>query len=288
MSAGPRLVVTTTPQPTDAMVARARAVAARCDAAYVARGDATVARVGRRSGADAVYVVRRTREQVHLGDGVPLHVHPQLLQLKRRDGRRHPLLRALAPPDGAPLARVLDGTLGLAGDALHVAAVLGVDVLGVEASPVMACLLEAGLRHMAAAGRPWSAGAARVQVVSGQAAEVLATMKANSVSAVYLDPMFEAPAKGPPGYAIFRAFAHEAPLTTELLEAAWRVAARRVVVKVPKTQPPPPCSAGPGWNRRVRGKAVDYVVLEGELERPVYEAPDLGTGAPAGADLVRS
>lgn len=273
------LVVTTTPSPPEALVARARAVAARCGARYVARRHDSATRLGRRAGAALVYVVSREREEVRrVGGGArgALHVHPGLFYLKREAGPGHPLLRALAPAAGRPVERLVDATLGLAGDALFAASALGVEVVGIEASPVLAALLEEGLARLAAEGLGWSAGAARVRLVAGDAAEVLAAMAPGSATAVFLDPMFTTPLGAAPGFDLVRELALDAPLSEALVAAAWRVAARRVVVKVPGASAAPDFSAGPGWNRRVRGGAVDYLVIEGELAEPEYEAPDLG------------
>ncbi|PIE20310.1 MAG: hypothetical protein CSA66_00735 [Proteobacteria bacterium] len=272
-----RLIVTTTPAPPPRLVARARAVAQRCGARYAPRSG-TLARTVRRAGGDLAYVVARGREQLQDGAEV-LYVHPGMFYYKRGDGRRHPLIRALAPAAAAPLTRVVDATLGLAGDALHAASVLGVEVAGVEGSPVLASLLEEGLARLAAEGAPWSAGAARVSVAHGGGAEVLAGMAAHSADAVYLDPMFDVPLSGPPGLSLLRRVAVTAPLSEALVAQAWRVAARRVVLKLPGRAAPPKVTAGPGWNRRVRGKAVDYLVIEAELQAPEYEAPDLGSGS---------
>ncbi|TNF23502.1 MAG: hypothetical protein EP329_27420, partial [Deltaproteobacteria bacterium] len=189
---------------------------------------------------------------------------------------------ALAPAAGAPLTRIVDATLGLAGDALFAATQLGVEVLGIEASPVLAALLEEGLPRLAGDGGAWAAGARRITLRHGEAVDVLRGLPDDAVDAVYLDPMFETPLGAQAGFDLLRAFAADAPPTQELLAEAWRVAARRVVLKVPGTAAPPGFSAGPGWNRRVRGQAVDYLVIEGELADPEYEAPDLGAGPGGG------
>jgi len=271
-----RLFVTTTPDPPDTLTARARLVADRCGAPYLPRSG-TIARMARQSGREIAYVVRRNRDELRAGDA-SLHVHPGLFYLKRQAGRGHPLLRALAPPDGAPLSRIVDATLGLAGDALFVATQLRLDVLGFEASPALASLLEEGLPRLASEPGAWSAGAARVTLRHGDATALLRTLPDDAVDAVYLDPMFETPLGAQAGFDLLRACAEGAPPSPELLAEAWRVAARRVVMKVPGTSAPPTSSAGPGWNRRVRGQAVDYLILEGELAHPEYEAPDLGDG----------
>ena len=275
-----RLLVTTTPDPPATLVARARAVAVACAVRYVPR-DGSVARMCRLAGSDVAYVVRRTREELRRGEE-SLHVHPGLFYLKREAGPSHPLVRALAPPGGAPLARIVDATLGLAGDALFVATQLRVDLLGIEASPVLAALLAEGLPRLARDGGAWSTGAARIRLRQGDALEVLRGLPDASADAVYLDPMFETPLGAQAGFALLRAFAQDAPLSAELVAEAWRVAARRVVLKLPGTGAPPGFAAGPGWNRRVRGQAVDYLVIEGELAEPEYDVPDLGTG-PRGA-----
>ncbi|MCA9517022.1 MAG: class I SAM-dependent methyltransferase [Myxococcales bacterium] len=254
------LLVTTAPDAPAALIARARVIAKRCGALFSPRR-ASVTRLLRDTGRVHAYIVGRERDELRGGDEI-LWVHPGLFYLKREAGATHPLLRALAPEGEPPPRAIVDATLGLAGDAIHVASALGARVIGCEASPVLASLLEEGLPRLAKGGRGWSEGAARVELRAGDALATLSGLEEGAVDAVYLDPMFEAPLAAQAGFDLLRAYAVHAPVDAALLAEAWRVAARRVVLKLPGMAAPPEGAPGPGWTRRVRGQAVDYAILE--------------------------
>lgn len=272
------LIVTTSGRRSE-LEARARAIAARCGVPFLARRGDSLRRLFARSGASLAYVVSVAREEVRGLEGPGLSVHPGMLHLKRRDKRRHPLVRAVAPPGAADVEAILDATMGLAGDALHLAYVLGARVEGIEASPVIASLLEEGTARMARSDSYWAEAAGRLQVTCGDHVDLLRQRPDASVPVVYLDPMFDRPSTAQPGFDLLRRYARHAPLDDRALAEACRVAARRVVIKLPggAALPDHLTPPAPGFNRRVRGKAVDYLVIERELDTPEFEAPDFGT-----------
>jgi hypothetical protein len=259
----PPFFVTTAPDPPPWMLQRALAVAARCGAPFLPR-DRGLPRLRALAGLDLAYVVRREREELQSPTHT-LFLHPGLFYLKRKDKLTHPLLRALSPSGEAP-GVVVDATMGQGGDALHVAGVLRpARLIGIEASPALYSLLESGLPRLAAEGRAWSEGASRIELREGDAASHLRALGPESVDVVYLDPMFEAPLRSTePFDLLLRQVARHAPLDAALLEAAVAAARWRVVLKLPGMAPPPiEAPAGsPGWNRRVRGGAVDYAVID--------------------------
>jgi hypothetical protein len=89
--------------------------------------------------------------------------------------------------------------------------------------------------------------------------------------------MFDSPLGAHQSFTVVRRFADPRPLSSELLAEAQRVARRRLVLKIPGGAPVPKLSPPlPGWNRRVRGGAVDYIVSEKEIARPEWDEPDRG------------
>jgi hypothetical protein len=228
-------------------------------------------------------VILKTHEELR-HNGQRAHVHPGLLYLKQRDGRHHPLLRAVAPEKAAPVLSLIDATMGVAGDAIHIARILPeVSIMGCEASPVLHALLEEGLPRLRAdASRPWSDAVRRIKALWVNAGDYLAGLSDDSVDVVYLDPMFTAPLAAPAGFTVVRQFALDQPPSLGLLDHARRVARMRVVVKIPgATEVPPWRPPEPGWNRRVRGQAVDYLACEMELHDPEWDEPTLGNCPPA-------
>ena len=246
------LVVTTAARVRPREVERARRVAQRCGAELVDRRRGPLETwLGTGS---LAYVAGRTRDQIRSATAV-LWVHEGMLRSRLHTGTQHPLIRALAPTGQAD--RIVDGTLGLAGDALHIASALTCEVLGYEASAPLYCLLEEGLTRLASGREPAASAAARVHPTWGDCEPGLRALDPDSADAVLLAPMYERPDKAMPGFELLRAVALHAPLSTAQIEAALRVAPR-VVVKWPRGKPKPPPLDHCGRVEQIAGHRVDY------------------------------
>ncbi len=149
---------------------------------------------------------------------------------------RDPLWRAVL----AGAEPVVDATAGLGADGFHLAA-RGATVTMIERSKVLAALLADALERgrSGTMGEVAAAAAHRIELVAGDAREVLPALGAERRGVVYLDPMFSAPAGRalpPKGMALLRRVlgagdAEGADDGAELLRAARAAASRRVVVK---------------------------------------------------------
>ncbi len=198
------------------------------------------------------YVVGREREEL-VGSEQRVAVDLGLLHAHRSVGAAHPLIASLGT-----VSVVVDGTFGLGRDALHVAAVTGARVIGLEVAPALVCLAEEGLARLARA----EPSARRVTAEHADSRERLVGLEAD---AVMLSPMFDEPRSAAPGFDVLRDIAVGRPLDAHWLEAAF-VAAPRVVVKVRPRQPCPPFAER--YLVRVRrGRAVDYWDLQREGRR---------------------
>lgn len=188
-------------------------------------------------GVDAFYVVSVEHEGIRLPTGAVTFVQPGMIKTKAAEGRRHPLIRAVAGDfddehDDVSVSSVLDGTLGLASDALHVATALDVDVHGSEGSVVMHALLEEGLPRLAS--DPLTTAARRITLPphATDTLTLLRTLPDDSVDVVMLDPMMRRPLKSAPTFDLVRFYAVATPASPALLLEARRVARRRVVLKL--------------------------------------------------------
>ena len=259
----PGIIVTTSKRPTYEIEQAARAIALRCSVPYVPRKQGRIISVERLCSeheAKAAYVVSRQRHEIRALGGGQAFVNPGPLHVFLRVGRSHPLIRALCPPGEAELTHMVDATLGLAKNAICIAAVFGCEVLGLESSPLMTCLLEEGLPRLIREEGYWSEPASHVSLHHADASEWLESAGADMTDVVYLDPMFEAPIPHPMT-DVFRLIADTRPLSGRLLNAALRAAKRRVVYRIPSTLPTKSAGPVPGiWTTRVRGKHVDYLV----------------------------
>ncbi len=271
-----RLVVTTSRKPTSAQLERVDTLTRRLGGVARRRDRAVDVLVSDES-ADGAYLILRTHEEVRVAAG-STHIHPGMIYLKQKNGRGHPLLRAVAPHGGAPVRALVDCTLGAASDAIHLAHILpDLTITGAESSPVLYALLEEGLPRLAGeSGRMWASAAARIDARHIDARQLLAAMPPDSVDVVFLDPMFRRAGKGSGGFSVVQALANHEPVDDAWLADAHRVARRRVVLKIDGAQPVPfTAPPSPGWNRRVRGGAVDYLVCERELPHPEWDTPTL-------------
>lgn len=214
----------------------ARAAAARHGLAFEARLRRSLAAVAAACGAEALLVLSARQAALYV-DGAehPWRAGMAALRAKRLlAGERTTVDGFLEAAALRPGDAVLDATLGLGMDALVAAAAVGPGgrVLGLEASRALAALTAEGLaRHDGPLAR-------RIEVVHGEAGEVLASLPDHSFDVVAFDPMFRAPRAAGPAFDVVRRFADARPLAPATLAEARRVARRWVVVK----------DGTPGWD----------------------------------------
>lgn len=172
--------------------------------------------------------------------------------LSRGVDRSHPLVRILQGLEGHP-GVVVDATAGLGGDAAVAAGMDVRPVLACESNPIVAAVLEDGIRRAQASGLP---GAERLSLRMGDAAETLARLARLETppALVVLDPMFpprrRASALPPKPMQRLRELAD--PLDADhvrrglrsLLDSAFAARARRVVLKRPPEAAIPECTLG--------------------------------------------
>lgn len=150
---------------------------------------------------------------------------------------------------------VLDATAGLGRDAF-VLAQLGCSVTMIERHPVIAALLEDGMRR-AQSDAAVSAIVSRMQLVTGDAIESMHEWAEPLPQVVYLDPMFphrDKTAQVKKEMRLFRPLVGDDDDAPSLLAAALALATHRVVVKRSRRAPP------------IAGDAPGFV-LEGKSSR---------------------
>ena len=220
-----RCLITTAPS---GSFDEAEELAARFGLEAQPRADRVVPELVDAAGGAPVLVLGSARaDLLYRGRTFRASVGMAFLRLVRaRQGEVDPLVRA------ADLRRgdeVLDATLGLGGDALVAAHATGARVIGLEASPVLAAFVTAGLRRLLAPGR---VAADRIDVRCADHRAVLRELPARSVDVVLLDPMFQgSAAQSAPIFDLVRELAEHAPLDPDTLEEARRVARRGVLIK---------------------------------------------------------
>lgn len=148
-------------------------------------------------------------------------------------GRSQAIAKAVGLKAGANPS-VVDGTAGLGRDAFVLAS-LGCNVLLIERHPVVAALLEDGLRraYLDAEIGPWMAQ--RMQLFHGSSLDALDNLQ-HQPDVVYLDPMYPHRDKSALVKKEMRVFQSLVGADTDadgLLQPALKLAQKRVVVKRP-------------------------------------------------------
>ncbi|WP_369960448.1 class I SAM-dependent methyltransferase [Pseudomonas benzenivorans] len=163
--------------------------------------------------------------------------------------------------------RVLDATAGLGRDAFVLAS-LGCAVTLIERQPLIAALLEDGLAR-AAADAEVASIVARMQLLHGNAIELMGAWTGEPPQVIYLDPMFphrDKSALVKKEMRLFRPFVGDDLDAPALLAAALALASHRVVVKRPRKAPV------------IEGAKPGYA-LEGKSSRyDIYPKKALGKG----------
>ena len=148
-------------------------------------------------------------------------------------GRKEPIVKAIGLK-GNDAWHVVDATPGLGRDAFVLVSV-GCSVTMIERSPVVAALLEDGIRRLALT---FPDLASRMSLQHGNSAEVMQYFKGESVDAIYLDPMFPHKKKSAlvkKEMRLFQQLLGHDPDADALLPPALTLATHRVVVKRPNS-----------------------------------------------------
>ncbi|MCW8886140.1 MAG: class I SAM-dependent methyltransferase [Motiliproteus sp.] len=186
--------------------------------------------------------------QVDFGSGAVAH------RRKFGGGAGQQIAKAIGVKPGIR-PRIADVTAGLGRDSFVLAG-LGCDVTLIERSPIVACLLEDGLRR-GLKDSQINDIIARMHFHPGQGADYLKGCQGSEMrpEVVYLDPMFphsNKSAEVKKEMRLFRQFIGDDTDTAELLEAALAAAINRVVVKRPRKAP---CIEGPAPTFKLEGKS---------------------------------
>lgn len=158
---------------------------------------------------------------------------------------------------GAVRPRVLDATAGLGRDAFVLAA-LGCEVIMIERQPVIAALLADGLQRAQEAGNEVAEIAARMQLLQGDAIELMKEWRGARPEVIHLDPMFPHRQKSAlvkKEMRLFRPLAGDDLDAPQLLAAALQLASHRVAVKRPRKAP---AIDGPAPSAELTGQSSRY------------------------------
>lgn len=182
---------------------------------------------------DGIIVVAQNKISYHHSEG-EFFFHPGKSNLRIKEikaGKTDQMIKAMELKPGYS---ILDCTLGLATDAIVASYVAGKTgkVVGLESSPIIATLVEIGLKDYDKGRQEIVEAMRSISVICTEHNAYLTHLPPGSYDIVYFDPMFRRPkynARCP--VDPLRPLADHRPLGVETIKMASQVARRRVVIK---------------------------------------------------------
>lgn len=207
---------------------------ARClGAVWRPREGRSLKRMMEETKADAAVVVGWDGAHWEDREGNTFRFHPNLAALRVKElavGGEDALVTAagLEPGD-----RVLDCTLGLGADAIVAAQATGErgEVVGLESQPVIATLVDYGLKHYPARSDRLVQAMRAVRVLCADYRDYLHQQEDRSFDVVLFDPMFRQTVTRSSALQSLKVLANPEPLEQDSVREALRVARKRVVLK---------------------------------------------------------
>lgn len=177
------------------------------------------------NGVDALIVATNKGPQVFSCEGT-LFFHPGMaaLRLKRLVlGEKDNFVEALDLKRGM---KVLDCTMGLAGDAVIASHICGNEgrIVALEASIPIWFIVSRGLQSYQDSDEQLIKAMRCIETIQTNAADYLKMQPDNSFDVVYFDPMFRHPVGSSANMVPLRPVAYDNPLEKDIIEQALRVA----------------------------------------------------------------
>lgn len=228
------MFVTTSYHPTEAEFELAERLAERLSCRLVQRRQSSLPRLQRTYGnQDIVVATTQGLRFFPQGAKEPFFFHPSSAQVRMKR-----LLRG--EPDGLletagvrPGDTVLDCTAGLGSESILMAYAAGPEgaVTALESEPLVALLVEEGLKTYNSGLPPLDDAMRRVRVVQADHLDYLKEQPSGSADVVYFDPMFRQTIEETSAIAPLKGIANHGEIRSEAVEEARRVARRTVILK---------------------------------------------------------
>jgi hypothetical protein len=227
------MLVTTSYRPSDRLERSAEQLARRFGAAFVHRRNDTIPRFWRRYGRQPVLCLTEEGFKLYAGGEEPVFFHPGSAAFRLKRLQRGEPDMMVEAAEAAPGDRVIDGTAGLASDAIVFSHVVGDtgSVTALESEPLLKLIVEEGLSRYTSDIPGLEGAMRRISVKLADHADYLRSLPDKSAEIVYLDPMFRQPVEESSAIRPLRAVANRSRLERETIEEACRVAAKTVVMK---------------------------------------------------------
>lgn len=227
------MIVTTAGRTNDEMVDLAKKTALELNVTFIDRKKRSIAKLQNQTNEDVLVVGKNRIEIYPLHGDEPLFFHPNsaMFRMKRiMKGEHDPFIQASGLTQGNS---ILDCTLGLGSDSIVASLVVGGTgkVTSLEGNKYLYYLLKGGLKSWDTGNTIMNEAMARIDVMHENYESFLTSCPPNSFDIVYFDPMFEEKIDESEGIRGLRNFAIYSTLSPEAIEAAKRVAKKKVVLK---------------------------------------------------------
>lgn len=225
-----KIYVTTGLKAKDHYVETAEEYAAAINAPYVERKERSMTKM-RETYGDVLLVIT-DQAKLFVGEQ-EFFFHPSMAYTRIRRLKNGENDIVIARSGAQPGDVILDCTLGLGSDAIVFAHAVGEtgQVIGIEASPVIATLVRRGMQELTVDVKEVNQAMRRVQVIEGDHLEYMKKLPDRSVDIVYFDPMFRRTVEDSASIEPLRILGDDNPLRLEAVEEAKRIARRRVVMR---------------------------------------------------------
>jgi 16S rRNA (guanine1516-N2)-methyltransferase len=224
--------VITTPQSVDSVSAIMAQFIDACQLEYIPRSRGSLNKVRTEHRADGVIVWETTGPVLYIDDH-KLFFHPSMAKCRiaayRRKKQEDIMIKACQLESGDSF---LDCTLGMGADAIVAAYFTGNGkVTGLESENLIAQVMSWGMK-MYEGQMPWlNQAIQRIEIINSDHNIYLRQQADNSYDIVYFDPMFSQPILHSQPISPLRRLANNNHLEGNVIQAACRVAKKRVVLK---------------------------------------------------------
>jgi 16S rRNA G966 N2-methylase RsmD len=227
------MIVTTAGRTNDEMVELAKKTALELNVSFIDRKKRSISKLQEQTNEDVLVVGKNRIEIYPLHGEEPLFFHPNsaMFRMKRiMKGEHDPFIQASGLSQGKS---ILDCTLGLGSDSIVASFAVGETgkVTSLEGNKYLYYLLKGGLKSWDTGNTKMNEAMTRIDVMHDTYESFLTSCPPDSFDIVYFDPMFEETIEESEGIRGLRNFAIYSTLSPEAIEAAKRVAKKKVVLK---------------------------------------------------------
>ncbi|HBT25104.1 MULTISPECIES: class I SAM-dependent methyltransferase [Pseudothermotoga] len=223
------IFITTSHDPVDEQIDRAKALSNDLNITYISRKHCSNLELFIQN--DYCYVVEKDRIVVRWKDG-QLFFHPSMAKVRMKNLQRGLKDHLIESLDLKGNELVLDTTLGLATEAILMAAFLeSGKIVGVEGSLPIYVIVRDGLSNYKS-NLPWiNAAMKKIELIHADFKQFIRSLPDNSYDIVYCDPMFENPVYESSSMNPLRPFALYDTIDQNDVNEMLRVARKKLVLK---------------------------------------------------------